>query len=262
MNSGLEKIFAYGETIIRVVGSPVDPRFVAIDICRALGIGQATRAVENFDETEKGMNLVHTPGGIQEMLVVTEPGLYRLIFRSDKPAAKPFQDWVFREVLPSIRLTGGYAINDPSRLWEAFEQAKTGKVQLALLAALGIGAPAARTALGMEVNVEEFWYRVLNGVRAQKFESCFRLRKRFDAWHLFFRAQPIVDKLGDIDRRDLLASLACGDDWIAGKHRQRFVQGIAGGELCYAIRVALNSKNQTLRELCEFLEVVEGVKLS
>jgi len=44
----------------------------------------------------------------QTMNFVNEPNLYRVIFRSDKPQAKAFQDWVFEEVLPSIRKTGGY----------------------------------------------------------------------------------------------------------------------------------------------------------
>lgn len=42
------------------------------------------------------------------MLLVNEPGLYKLIFSSRKPEAETFKDWVFREVLPSIRKTGGY----------------------------------------------------------------------------------------------------------------------------------------------------------
>lgn len=44
------------------------------------------------------------------MFFVNEPNLYRCIFRSDKEKAKEFQDWVFNEVLPSIRKTGGYMV--------------------------------------------------------------------------------------------------------------------------------------------------------
>lgn len=44
------------------------------------------------------------------LTVISESGLYKLIMRSDKPQAKPFQDWVTREVLPSIRKTGSYEL--------------------------------------------------------------------------------------------------------------------------------------------------------
>ncbi|WP_426014069.1 BRO-N domain-containing protein [Caulobacter sp. DWR2-3-1b2] len=51
----------------------------------------------------------------RSMLVLAESGLYALINRSDKPEAKVFQRWVNREVLPSIRKTGGYLLNEEAR---------------------------------------------------------------------------------------------------------------------------------------------------
>ncbi len=53
---------------------------------------------------------MYTLGGSQKMLTVTEPGLYRLIFKSRKPVAKHFQRWVFHEVLPAIRKIGSYTL--------------------------------------------------------------------------------------------------------------------------------------------------------
>ncbi len=53
---------------------------------------------------------MHTPGGPQSVTVLSEPGLYRLIFQSRKPSAEAFKKWVFGEVLPSLRKTGAYAI--------------------------------------------------------------------------------------------------------------------------------------------------------
>ena len=58
---------------------------------------------------------VHTPSGIQEVVTVTEKGLYRLIHRSDKPQAERFRDWVFGEVLPSIRKHGCYPPPDAKK---------------------------------------------------------------------------------------------------------------------------------------------------
>ena len=56
----------------------------------------------------KGSKPIPTPGGVQEMLCLTEPGLYFFLGRSDKPKALPYQKWVAGEVIPSIRKTGAY----------------------------------------------------------------------------------------------------------------------------------------------------------
>jgi prophage antirepressor-like protein len=55
---------------------------------------------------------VDTPGGLQEMSAINEAGVYKLVFRSNKPEAEKFSDWVAEEVLPTIRNTGGYVAND------------------------------------------------------------------------------------------------------------------------------------------------------
>lgn len=46
--------------------------------------------------------------GIATAYVISESGLYKLVMRRDKPVAKPFQDWVTKEVLPAVRKTGAY----------------------------------------------------------------------------------------------------------------------------------------------------------
>jgi prophage antirepressor-like protein len=83
-----------------------NPWFIAKDICNVLGIG--TEQTRRLDDDEKGLRKVQTPGGEQEMLIINESGLYTLILRSNKPAAKPFRKWVTAEVLPAIRKTGCY----------------------------------------------------------------------------------------------------------------------------------------------------------
>ncbi|WP_235678550.1 BRO-N domain-containing protein [Agrobacterium vitis] len=82
--------------------------FVAADVARALEFKDARDATRSLPENEKGPHKVRTLGGEQTMLCVTEQGLYRLIFRSNKEEAKRFQDFVFYEVLPQIRKTGSY----------------------------------------------------------------------------------------------------------------------------------------------------------
>lgn len=85
-----------------------EPMFVAKDVCAALGI--APTAASRLDDDEKGLRLTQTPGGEQNVLLVTEPGFYKLVMRSRKPEAKAFQRWVTHEVLPALRRDGGYMV--------------------------------------------------------------------------------------------------------------------------------------------------------
>ena len=93
-----------------LVDSQGAPAFVAKDVCLALGIGKYRDAVSTIDDDERGSVLVDTPGGEQQMTIVTEPGFYKLVMRSRKPEAKAFQRWVTHEVLPALRRDGGYMV--------------------------------------------------------------------------------------------------------------------------------------------------------
>lgn len=101
--------FAFDENLVRVVMRDDEPWFVAADVCRSLAIKNVSQAVEEFDADEKGISTTDTLGGEQRVVVLSEPGLYRLIFISRKPDARRFQRWVTHEVLPAIRKTGAYA---------------------------------------------------------------------------------------------------------------------------------------------------------
>ena len=79
-----------------------------MDLCRALEIGRTHDAVRGLDDDERGTATVRTPGGEQQVSIVSESGFYSLVLRSRKPEAKAFRRWVTHEVLPAIRKTGGY----------------------------------------------------------------------------------------------------------------------------------------------------------
>lgn len=90
--------------------------FVAADVAKILGLKNIRQNFVELDDNEKGVCIVYTLGGPQEMLIVNEPGLYRLIFMSRKPEAKEFKRWFFHEVLPQIRKYGYYsALKDMDR---------------------------------------------------------------------------------------------------------------------------------------------------
>lgn len=81
--------------------------FVAKDVATALGYTNPQKAVRDHC---KGVNDSFTPsaGGDQKVKIIPEPDVYRLVMRSKLPSAERFADWVFEEVLPSIRRTGTY----------------------------------------------------------------------------------------------------------------------------------------------------------
>lgn len=97
----------YGQ--IRVVMRGDAPWFVAKDVCACLDLTDTSKTVSLLDDDERGTNTIRTPSGWQEMLIVSEPGLYSLILRSRKPEARAFKRWVTHEVLPSIRKSGSFS---------------------------------------------------------------------------------------------------------------------------------------------------------
>ena len=94
---------------VRIIERDDQPWFVAKDVCEALTIQNTTQALDRLDDDEKGVCQIYTLGGQQTINIVSESGLYALILRSDKPAAKAFRKWVTSEVLPSLRKDGFYA---------------------------------------------------------------------------------------------------------------------------------------------------------
>ena len=83
-----------------------EPWFVASDVCAAIEVDRT--AVRRLDDDEKGVHLMHTPGGEQRLGIINEFGLYSLILSSRKPEAKAFKRWITHEVIPSIRKHGAY----------------------------------------------------------------------------------------------------------------------------------------------------------
>lgn len=114
--------FTYEQDEVRVLTDENgDPWWVVTDLCTILGHSDPHKAIEGLDDDEKGRRKVPTLGGIQELSVVTESGLFTLILRSNKPKAKPFRKWVTSEVLPTIRKTGSYSVGKPpQKLSEPF----------------------------------------------------------------------------------------------------------------------------------------------
>lgn len=122
----------FGE--IRTVVIESEPYFVAKDITDRLGFLNGRKAIaDHVDEDDKGVTKCYTHGGIQEMTVINESGLFSLILSSKLPEAKKFRRWVTSEVLPTIRKTGGYHL--PQTLSEALQMAADQAKQIEMLEA-------------------------------------------------------------------------------------------------------------------------------
>ncbi|MFI5783524.1 BRO family protein [Nocardia sp. NPDC051570] len=102
--------FLFEGAAVRALVIDGTPWFVARDVCTILDLANVSMALRRLAPDEKGVNRIDTPGGAQDMAIVSESGLYALVLRSDKPRAVEFRRWVTGEVLPAIRRTGTYSV--------------------------------------------------------------------------------------------------------------------------------------------------------
>ncbi|MDO4897596.1 MAG: BRO family protein [Moraxella sp.] len=101
--------FTFEAQTVRTATNPQGEIYFCLpDVSAILAIKNGRDTIAKLDE--KGVEKIYTPtkGGTQEITFINEPNLYRVIFRSNKAEAVKFQNWVFDEVLPSIRKTGSY----------------------------------------------------------------------------------------------------------------------------------------------------------
>ena len=109
MNNEIQKFDFRGASLRTLTDEAGEPWFVAKDVCDILGI-DTNHLREALDDDEitnlRNSEVWNQPG--RAPLIISEPGLYKLIMRSRKPEAKEFQRWVTHEVLPQIRKTGSY----------------------------------------------------------------------------------------------------------------------------------------------------------
>jgi prophage antirepressor-like protein len=109
--------FQFGEHLIRVVTDENgEPLFVGRDICDALRYTNPAKAMADHCKGITRRYPHQTAGGVQEVRVLAEPDVLRLIVNCTLPAAQAFERLVFEEILPTIRRTGSYAPATPPAL--------------------------------------------------------------------------------------------------------------------------------------------------
>lgn len=100
--------FDFDGQAVRVVTIDGEPWFVLADLTRTLGLAQfRTDRLEG--EVIRSHPIPDRLGRTQQWTIVSEPGMYEVVIRSDKPHATRFRRWIAGEVLPSIRRTGSYS---------------------------------------------------------------------------------------------------------------------------------------------------------
>ena len=112
---------AFGK--IRTLTIDGEPWFVAVDVCRALEIGNPTDAMRRLDADERTLVSIEGASNGLPVNAVNEPGLYTLILGSRKPEAKAFKRWITHEVIPSIRKHGAYMADSLLDALEAHPEA-------------------------------------------------------------------------------------------------------------------------------------------
>ena len=113
MNTQIQfSTFNFKDLPVRVISDPKGEFwFCGTDVCAILGYTNSRKALQDHCK-QGGVTKRYTPtkSADQEMTFINEPNLYRLIIKSRKPEAEPFEAWVFEEVLPQIRKTGKYQL--------------------------------------------------------------------------------------------------------------------------------------------------------
>lgn len=107
MSNASISIFAFASHAVRTVTDDAtgEPLFVGKDVCAVLGYNNHNKAMQDHCKGVTVRYPLQTAGGVQELRVLTEPDVLRLIVSSTLPEAERFDKWVFEEVLPSIRKT-------------------------------------------------------------------------------------------------------------------------------------------------------------
>lgn len=113
--------FTYESQQVRVIKDDAgNPWWVAKDVCDVLNYSDVSMTMQILDDDEKLIQVFLVSGQNRDLWTVSEPGLYTLIVRSNKPEAKKFKRWITHVVLPAIRKNGHYVLpadeDDPAEL--------------------------------------------------------------------------------------------------------------------------------------------------
>ena len=114
------EIFNFEGLDVRTLERDGEPWFYASDACAVLGLTNVNMALKTLDDDEADLTTseVRSKNGViqkREVWIVSESGLYELVFKSRRAEARAFRRWVRRDVIPAIRRTGQYVADERVR---------------------------------------------------------------------------------------------------------------------------------------------------
>lgn len=136
--------FQFEGRSVRVVEIDGDPWFAGKDVAESIGYVDPTNAIKQHCKGVVKHHPLQTAGGIQEVRIISEPDVLRLIVKSGLPSADKFERLVFEEILPTIRKTGSYqAVGSPNVTPSALTPAKEFRALYGIARLIGCDKPAA-----------------------------------------------------------------------------------------------------------------------
>lgn len=116
------QVFNYDASNVRVITKDGEPWFVLKDVCEILGLRAPDVKQRLADDVVSTHTVSDSLGRANTATIINEDGLYDVILESRKPEARSFRKWITSEVVPSIRKTGSYGVNQlPQNYVEALE---------------------------------------------------------------------------------------------------------------------------------------------
>jgi prophage antirepressor-like protein len=162
-------VFGASSHSVRIIEEDGRPLFRASDVGDVLELSNIHKSIVSFDDDEKVLTRSYTHGGTQDVTFLTETGVYRLVMRSNKPIARPFQKWVCM-VIKSIREDGRYVVVEEIEKYKAEAEAR-------LREEVALGEKRARE------EVEEEFEERLKKIKAETVDSadCLKAKCMEDA---------------------------------------------------------------------------------
>ena len=158
MNNTLSINFTFNESQVRTLSEGEVIWFVAKDVATILGHANPERAIRKYvDEEDRGVTELVTPGGIQNVTIISEYGVYSLILSSHTEEAKKFKHWVTHEVLPSIRKQGFYSVLPDQELIDLLVKRQSENPTFLREAAVDLKSKKALEQLAQDAQLRELW---------------------------------------------------------------------------------------------------------
>lgn len=203
MNNSLSINFTFNESQVRTLSEGEVIWFVAKDVATILGHANPERAIRKYvDEEDRGVTELVTPGGIQNVTIISEYGVYSLILSSHTEEAKKFKHWITHEVLPSIRKQGFYSVLPDQGLIDLLVKRQSENPTFLREAAVDLKSKKALEQLAQDAQLRELWKQradlplgeyksrldvICNG----NFTLLNKETKKYEKWYTAFKARKV-----------------------------------------------------------------------